>query len=368
MAINGSSSSKRKVEARPEGESSSKKLNVTVGFETLDCTICFVPLRPPIFQCSVGHFICFECKDQLDYKCPTCYIKTSFKRCFGMEHVVQSVTVACSNDKYGCAEKVTYYQKEEHKKACPNAPCFCPESGCELAGPTKVLLDHLTTQHKCPSTNLPDSGTVCLRLQPGLHVLQCTDTSYFFLLNMASEPFGHAISVVCVQPNVTEFRFVCNMSYDCITTGCCGSASCHIRSSSLSDGLPTVYDLILPKGKVSDGENGIMLKATIHRQPLGLGRSCFRELGPIPALEQRPDTYDVEEKDDDDEEEEEEEVEDDEVEDDEEEEEGEVEDNDNDDEEEVADDDEEEEEGDVEDNDNDDEEEVADDDEEEEED
>ncbi|XP_044947107.1 putative E3 ubiquitin-protein ligase SINA-like 6, partial [Hordeum vulgare subsp. vulgare] len=302
MAINGSSSSKRKVEARPEGESSSKKLNVTVGFETLDCTICFVPLRPPIFQCSVGHFICFECKDQLDYKCPTCYIKTSFKRCFGMEHVVQSVTVACSNDKYGCAEKVTYYQKEEHKKACPNAPCFCPESGCELAGPTKVLLDHLTTQHKCPSTNLPDSGTVCLRLQPGLHVLQCTDTSYFFLLNMASEPFGHAISVVCVQPNVTEFRFVCNMSYDCITTGCCGSASCHIRSSSLSDGLPTVYDLILPKGKVSDGENGIMLKATIHRQPLGLGRSCFRELGPIPALEQRPDTYDVEEKDDDDEE------------------------------------------------------------------
>lgn len=293
MAINGSSSSKRKVEARPEGESSSKKLNVTVGFETLDCTICFVPLRPPIFQCSVGHFICFECKDQLDYKCPTCYIKTSFKRCFGMEHVVQSVTVACSNDKYGCAEKVTYYQKEEHKKACPNAPCFCPESGCELAGPTKVLLDHLTTQHKCPSTNLPDSGTVCLRLQPGLHVLQCTDTSYFFLLNMASEPFGHAISVVCVQPNVTEFRFACNMSYDCITTGCCGSASCHIRTSSLSDGLPTVYDLILPKGKVSDGENGIMLKATIHRQPLGLGRSCFRELGPTPALEQRPDTYDV---------------------------------------------------------------------------
>ncbi|KAM3400260.1 hypothetical protein ACQJBY_005257 [Aegilops geniculata] len=298
MAISGSSSSKRKVEAQREGESSSKKLNVTVGLETLDCTICSAPLRPPIFQCSVGHFICSSCRereDQLDYKCPTCSAKTSFKRCFGMEHVVQSVTVACSNDKYGCAEKFTYYKKEEHEKACPNAPCFCPELGCEFAGPTKMLLDHFATQHKCPSTNLPDSGTVSLRLKPGLHVLQCTDTSYFFLLSMASKPFGHAISVVCVQPNVTEFRFACNMSYDCITTGCCGSTSCHIRSSSLSDGLPTVYDLILPKGKVSDDVNGIMLKATIRRRPLGLSRSCFREMGPTPALEKSHDTSDVEE-------------------------------------------------------------------------
>ncbi|XP_040249656.1 E3 ubiquitin-protein ligase SINA-like 7 [Aegilops tauschii subsp. strangulata] len=314
MAINGSSSSKRKVEAQREGESSSKKLNVTVGLETLDCTICSAPLRPPIFQCSVGHFICSTCReseDQLDYKCSTCSVKTFFKRCFGMEHVVQSVTVACSNGKYGCAEKFTYYKKEEHEKACPNAPCFCPESGCEFAGPTKMLLDHFATQHKCPSTNLPDSGSVSLRLKPGLHVLQCTDTSYFFLLSMASKPFGHAISVVCVQPNVTEFRFACTMSYDCITTGCCGSASCHIRSSSLSDGLPTVYDLILPKGKVSDDENSIMIKATIRRQPLGLSRSCFREMGPTPALEQRPDTCDVEEKEEEEKEDHEEEEEDD---------------------------------------------------------
>ncbi|XP_044364715.1 myelin transcription factor 1-like protein [Triticum aestivum] len=168
-----------------------------------------------------------------------------------------------------------------------------------------MLLNHFTTQHKCPSTKLPNSGTVSLHLKPGLHVLQCTGTSYFILLSMASKPFGHAISVVCVQPNVTEFRFACTMSYDCLTTGCCGSTSCHIRSSSLSDGLPTVYDLILPKGKVSDDENSIVLKATIRRQPLGLSRSCFREMGPTPALERNPDTCDVEEEEEDHEEEEE---------------------------------------------------------------
>uniref|UniRef100_N1QRW3 RING-type E3 ubiquitin transferase n=1 Tax=Aegilops tauschii TaxID=37682 RepID=N1QRW3_AEGTA len=244
------SSSKRKAEAQREGESSAKRLNVTVGMEHLDCPICLKPLRPPILQCSVGHFICsYCCTYQVDSKCHLCSEETTFERCFGMEHVVESVTVACSNEMYGCAETVTYYKKEEHKEACPYAPCFCPESGCGFAGPTKVLLEHFTTQHKCPLTTLPDSGTVSLCLQPGLHVLQCTRNSYFFLLSMASEPFGHVISVVCVEPNRRKSKFTCNLSYDCITTGCCGSTSCHIRSSSLSDGLPAVYDLILPKGK-----------------------------------------------------------------------------------------------------------------------
>ncbi|XP_037409355.1 putative E3 ubiquitin-protein ligase SINA-like 6 [Triticum dicoccoides] len=265
---------RKKVEAEREGESSTKKLKVTMGVETLDCPICYEPLRPPLFQCSVGHCICSSCRGKLDKKCPVCSIKTSFKRCFAMEHVVQEAKVACSNEKYGCAEGVIYYQKEEHKKACLNAPCSCVESGCGFAGPTKVLLDHFIIQHKCMSTILPDSGTVSLRLQPGLHVLRCTETSYFFLLNMSSEPLGYAISVTCVQPNVTEPKFKCNMEYDCIMTGCRESINCHVRSSSLSDGLPIVYDLIIPKGKISDDPNGIMLEATI------LSRSCLRGKAP----------------------------------------------------------------------------------------
>ena len=53
--------------------------------------------------------------------------------------------------KYGCAEKVAYY-KEGHKRARPSASYFCPESDRGFAGPTKVLLDHFTTNHKCRST------------------------------------------------------------------------------------------------------------------------------------------------------------------------------------------------------------------------
>ncbi|KAF7027326.1 hypothetical protein CFC21_039372 [Triticum aestivum] len=299
--MDGSSSSKRKAEAQGEGESSGKRLNVTMGMEHLDCSLCLKPLRPPILQCSVGHFICsYCCTSQLDSKCHLCSKETTFERCFGMEHVVESVTVACSNEMYGCAEAVTYYKKEEHTEACSYAPCFCPEPGCGFAGTTKVLLEHFTTQHKCPLTTLPDSGTVSLCLQPGLHVLQCTRNSYFFLLSMASEPFGHAISVVCVEPNRRKSKFTCNLSYDCITTGCCGSTNCHIRSSSLSDGLPTVYDLILPKGKVSDDANSIMLRATINHQTISHSRSCFRGKGLTSALQQRPDTCDDDDDDDDD--------------------------------------------------------------------
>ncbi|VAH55785.1 unnamed protein product [Triticum turgidum subsp. durum] len=293
--MDGSSSSKRKAEAQREGESSAKRLNVTVGMEHLDCPICLKPLRPPILQVNARRVVSsFNSSFYLSDKAQ----ETTFERCFGMEHVVESVTVACSNEMYGCAETVTYYKKEEHKEACPYAPCFCPEPGCGFAGPTKVLLEHFTTQHKCPLTTLPDSGTVSLCLQPGLHVLQCTRNSYFFLLSMASEPFGHVISVVCVKPNRRKSKFTCNLSYDCITTGCCGSTNCHIRSSSLSDGLPTVYALILPKGKVSDDANGIMLRATINQQTLSHSRSCFRGKGPTSALQHRPDTCDEDDDDD----------------------------------------------------------------------
>nr|CDM80822.1 unnamed protein product [Triticum aestivum] len=81
---------------------------------------------------------------------------------------------------------------------------------------------------------------------------------------MASEPFGHAISVVCVQPQVTEPKFTCDLYYNSSTTDDSQHSCSKVRSSSLSDGLPTGYDLIVPKGKVCDEGNGIMLRATIR--------------------------------------------------------------------------------------------------------
>ncbi|KAM3198204.1 hypothetical protein ACQJBY_073375 [Aegilops geniculata] len=134
-------SSKRRVEAPEEGESSGKRQNVTMGTDALDCPVCFLPLRPPTYQLMHNN-------------CHLCSAETTFKRCLGMERLIESVMVPCSNAKYGCADKLTYYQKEGHEKECPNAPCFCPELNCGFAGPTAALLDHFTSMHKRPPTTI----------------------------------------------------------------------------------------------------------------------------------------------------------------------------------------------------------------------
>ncbi|CAO2204850.1 unnamed protein product [Urochloa humidicola] len=74
-----------------------------------------------------------------------------------MERAVRSILVDCRYAEQGCTEKAAwpaYYDKGEHEKACPHAPRFvCPEPGCGFAGRSREeLLDHLTGDHKWPST------------------------------------------------------------------------------------------------------------------------------------------------------------------------------------------------------------------------
>ncbi|KAM3400802.1 hypothetical protein ACQJBY_005565 [Aegilops geniculata] len=223
------------------------------------------PIGGLIFECSEGHFLCCYCNDKrTSMNCPVCSTETSIERSIAMEHVMESIVVPCSNTKYGCTAVPTYHRKEDHEQTCRNAQCFCPESSCSFSGITMDLLDHLTTEHKFPSTVLTDCYTVSLHLKPGFHVLRRW-SSHFFLVSMASEPFGYAISVVCVQTHHNNGpKFTCSMNYNCSMTGYYESSSCTIRKSSLYGGLPKGYDLILPKGKISDDRNGIMLRMAIQ--------------------------------------------------------------------------------------------------------
>ncbi|CAO2174430.1 unnamed protein product [Urochloa humidicola] len=69
---------KRIVEAQQEESCRKRKdgaaTSVTVELEVLDCPVCFEPLRPPIFQCAVGHLICSSCFSKLPNpkKCHHC--------------------------------------------------------------------------------------------------------------------------------------------------------------------------------------------------------------------------------------------------------------------------------------------------------
>ncbi|KAG2587259.1 hypothetical protein PVAP13_5NG130000 [Panicum virgatum] len=130
-----------------------REIFVKMDSQVLDCTICFEPLRPPIYQCEVGHAVCYVCRGKLCNTCPICCRGIGFSRCFALEHVVDTVKVPCANANYGCKQFIIYYQKEKHEKTCLHAPCFCPEDGCSFKGSTGSLLDHFVIEHKWSPTN-----------------------------------------------------------------------------------------------------------------------------------------------------------------------------------------------------------------------
>ncbi|KAG0536811.1 hypothetical protein BDA96_03G095000 [Sorghum bicolor] len=99
----------------------------------LDCIICSEPLRPPIFQCEIGHVLCFVCRGKLRSNlCPTCFQAIGFNCCFAIEQMTDAVKVPCSNSYFGCDEYITYYQKEKHEKTCMHAPCFAQKMVAHL--------------------------------------------------------------------------------------------------------------------------------------------------------------------------------------------------------------------------------------------
>ncbi|KAM0867576.1 hypothetical protein ACQ4PT_041908 [Festuca glaucescens] len=251
--MDGGRSNKRQAEARPEVESSAKRQNVTMGAATLDCPTCSKPLSPPIFQYPKGDFICSSCCGKLPKS-----ERTAFKRCYGMERVVNSIFVRC---KHGCATKITSYEKKEHEKGCPCGPCFCPVSGCRFAGKTRPLLDHLTTLHKLPTKTFKYFVPFDLLVQPGSLVLR-GGYGRLFLLEVASlEPLGHSVSLVCACRNATIGTIKCSVGFSCFE-GHYQLSTLELQSSSLlPDALPTQYFCVVPK--VSGEQTDVMIRIMI---------------------------------------------------------------------------------------------------------
>ncbi|RLM98461.1 E3 ubiquitin-protein ligase SINA-like 7 [Panicum miliaceum] len=119
--------------------------------DALDCGVCYLPLKPPIFQCDVGHVVCSPYRDKLrdNRKCHVCRGSTGgFRRRHAMERPVESARVACPNAAYGCAARPAYY---EH-----------------FIGPAEALLDHFAGVHGWPcSTKVRTGEMFSVRLKDG---------------------------------------------------------------------------------------------------------------------------------------------------------------------------------------------------------
>ncbi|GJN36018.1 hypothetical protein PR202_gb24841 [Eleusine coracana subsp. coracana] len=114
----------------------------------LDCGICFLPLKPPIFQCEVGHVLCLRCQYKLaaGKRCHVCRRRTTFPRCFAMEQLVSSICVPCPHA--GCGARPAYHSWHAQVQWCAHAPCCCIDKSCGFLGSSMAaLLDHFAGAH-----------------------------------------------------------------------------------------------------------------------------------------------------------------------------------------------------------------------------
>ncbi|KAG8067217.1 hypothetical protein GUJ93_ZPchr0005g15913 [Zizania palustris] len=189
-----------------------------VDADALECGVCCRPLRPPIFQCEVGHVVCSPCRDKLAAagNCHVCGVAVGggYRRCHALEQLVESIRVACPHAAHGCPARPAYYDLDAHQGACPHAPCHCPGVACGFVGSTAALLDHFAAAHNwsCITEVVSSDQSFSVLLQDGFNFIladhsRCCDATashrhrLIIMLNMTQQPLGHVISVLGIHPH-----------------------------------------------------------------------------------------------------------------------------------------------------------------------
>ncbi|KAL5203034.1 hypothetical protein ABZP36_013986 [Zizania latifolia] len=253
-----------------------------VDADTLECVVCCWPLRPPIFQCEVGHVMCSRCRDKLAAagRCHVCGVALGggYWRCHAMEQLVESIRVACPHAAHGCAARPAYYDLDAHQGACPHAPCHCPGVACGFVGSTTALLDHFAAAHNWPCiTKVVSSGQkFCVLLQDGFNFILADHSRggdatashlLIIMLNMTQQPLGHVISVLGIHPHAaakqsSSPKMQCELKFFSFL----GSNGSHhqmskflVECSDRVDGLPDpkqCFQFIVPSCVVREGGGG----------------------------------------------------------------------------------------------------------------
>ncbi|KAJ1255743.1 hypothetical protein BS78_K166000 [Paspalum vaginatum] len=233
----------------------------------LDCGICFLPLKPPIFQqaesvhaflhCNVGHVVCSPCYEKLGQqatKCHVCRAPTpgGYRRCHAMEQLLNSIRVPCPHAAHGCAARPAYHDRDGHARACAHAPCHCPTMGCGFAGSTTALFDHVATAHQCPCTTEKDDGTgFYVSLRQGFNFVTASASAshgaatdnFLLLLNLERAPVYRVVTVFCVHPYYTGTATL-KLRYR--HYGCSDMCHMHHQSSEFSVVCTDLSNGILP--------------------------------------------------------------------------------------------------------------------------
>ncbi|XBI23571.1 hypothetical protein VPH35_048781 [Triticum aestivum] len=171
---------------------------IRMDMSLFSCRVCSHPVKPPVFQCNVGHLACGRCLAELPgEQCQMCEHGGDFSPCPVMDDVVLSSTMKCSHD--GCHIYVPYHELDDHQSTCPHGPCFCTETGCSFAGAPAALLGHLAALHSVPVHKVHYGSVHQLRVSEPRFLLHTEEDDSAFLLAVGVLGMATVASVVCLR-------------------------------------------------------------------------------------------------------------------------------------------------------------------------
>ena len=163
-------------------------------------------------QCDSGHIACFECYEDLDYKCNLCG-ESNDTRCRSLEHIISGMTVPCSFKEHGCTDMIQFTEKVAHEVSCFHAPCYCPIAGCHPYARLS-LRGHIALQHRMVQCTNLTAGELCpLKLcdwEPARFLSLTSRLAVFLLVVDRSVPSGRTLSVIhlaCEPLGVDDFKY-----------------------------------------------------------------------------------------------------------------------------------------------------------------
>ncbi|CAO2180708.1 unnamed protein product [Urochloa humidicola] len=185
-----------------------EQIDLRMGLSLFRCRACLLPLKPPTFKCFAGHIVCDTCRATHSQACGGA---AAYAACVDVDAFVRDAKVRCAFAEHGCRSYVAYYQAADHERACPWAPCHCPDADCDFFTSPARLLDHFRAVHPTLPVTFVEYGRATKLTLPapapapqeqGLHVLVGKDDDRrVFLVSASALGPVTAVSVACVRAN-----------------------------------------------------------------------------------------------------------------------------------------------------------------------
>lgn len=86
---------------------------------SLECIVCTHIMRPPIYNCEIGHSVCSQCKGNI-FHCPSCRMQMTESKNFPLQYIIEHIQFPCKFWINGCNLMDKIMTVMEHEENCPN--------------------------------------------------------------------------------------------------------------------------------------------------------------------------------------------------------------------------------------------------------